>query len=301
MTKEIFEKLKCDKNFDKNYLLINNADYPETKKAHDFSKKLYQLFHSLSLDDDHFLSQIKVQWQQRFWEMYLACTLDNFNFKLSSKNEGPDLLIEKNHINHENIWVEAVCSSRGNGSFSVEELSFNEDGNIKINATDEKVILRLLSSLKDKNEKFTKYRHKYLISEKDPCIIAINAYELHKVSLINPNSAYILNALFPIGDMQYNFSIDDISYSYKPSINKGEVEISTKIFSTNDYEYISAIIYSEVSAYDYGYKLGYDYMIIHNPFAKNPINSGIFKIGKEVVMIFSESGKAKFQIKDWNN
>lgn len=295
MKKELFE------NFDKNYLLINNADHPDTKKAHDFSKKLYELFYSLSLDDDHFISQIKVQWQPRFWEMYLACSLDNLKFKLSSKNEGPDLLIEKNHINDLKIWVEAVCSSKGDGSFSVEELSFHEDGNIEINATDEKIVLRLLSSLKDKNEKLTKYRLKNLISEKDPCIIAINAYELHKISLIRPNSPYILKALFPIGDMQYNFSTENIFYDYNPFIKKGEVEIPTRVFATNEYEYISAIIYSEVSAYCNEYELGYDYMIVHNPFAKNPINSGVFKIGKEVVVIFSESGKAKFQVKDWNN
>lgn len=283
------------------YILINNAEDAQTKKVNHFSQSLFDKFCSLGLEDIHFISEIKINWQDRFWEMYLACSLNALSFKLSSKNQGPDLLISTDMIKNKKVWIEAVCSSKGNGNFAVEDLSVDIDGNITINATYEKIILRLLSSLKEKNEKFTTYRTDNFLSDEDPCVIAINAYKLRKVSLIKPDVPHILRALFPINDIKYNFSTETIFYDYSSFIEKGNIEISKKIFSTKEYEFISAVIYSEVSAYDSENELGYDYITIHNPFARNPINNGFFKIGKEISVAFLENEKAQFQNKDWNS
>lgn len=48
-------------------------------------------------------------------------------------------------------------------------------------------------------------------------------------------------------------------------------------------------------------ELGYKYITIHNLFARNPINNGFFKIGKEISVAFLENEKAQFQNKDWNS
>src|SRR5680860_52308 len=56
--------------------------------------KLWEGFKSLA--DRHFLSQIKIDFHERSWEMYIGCLLKKiFIINVSSGNIGPDFVINQ--------------------------------------------------------------------------------------------------------------------------------------------------------------------------------------------------------------
>lgn len=250
-----------------------------------FAYKLYEKYQSIGISDKKFISQINKVWQQGFWEMYLAYVLNEFGYKLNSKNSGPDILIKDNN---KNIWVEATASTKGNGEDKVVDIQVMENGSAVIEATAESVMLRLSSSIYDKKKVFDDYLKSGVVSSDDIIIIAINGYLPSSKIPIRPMIPYIISTVFPIGDIKYFMNSNRVEYEYVKNnckkINfsnpkKGIVE--KDFFLNNDYEMISAILYSEASISDKTYPLGKDFIVVLNPKAKNPLPKGFFKNTEE--------------------
>lgn len=270
------------------YKKIASAFSYSDKRAYDFSKKLYEKYEILDLADSHFLSEIKAQWQQRFWEMYLACTFDALDFKMQSKDKGPDLLIENVASK---IWIEAICATQGNSDDRAPDVVLGEVSTV---ATD-KIILRLQHALHEKNTKFQKYRQKNIVSKDDVCIIALNAYEVPNSNIDYPDMPYIAKAVLPIGDMYCTFPSGKIGFHYDAfNTKQNGSTVSKRCFLDDEYKYISAILYSLANAYDNSKPLGYDFILLHNPYAKNPLKKGFLKIGQEFEVVI-DGNNAKLE------
>jgi hypothetical protein len=80
---------------------------------------------------------------------------------------------------------------------------------------------------------------------------------------------------------------------------KNGVEISTDIFLKSEYEGLSAVLYSNVSFGRRPTKMGEDYILVHNPKAKNPCPHGLLGIGTEYTVELS-TDKIELFKKNWN-
>jgi len=268
----------------------------------DFLEELWKKYSPYAVEKS-FRGDLKAQPHARIWEMYLANALIDCGFDLARKQEkGPDI-----QLKNPTIWIEAVASTDGSKS--------NDKGTQSLSAIPEillpesmcggppeiEIILRYTGSIKDKLTKLLKYLEKGPVDQNEPYIVALNS---HKVSHAQydhqhtPNKIpTIVKAVFGYGDSvrrspypKNGFSppIDSKSteYKYRPYItNHSGVEISTGMFFSEDYSSISALIFSKEGFWSLQNRipdlLSENFILIHNPLAKNPLPKKWLKSGHE--------------------
>ena len=241
--------------------------------------------------DPNFETKINEDFFARVWEMTLVkMLLDGHNLIKKKTANGPDIQINNNNSI---IHIEAVCPSAG----KQEKLdSIKNDGNIQIiedsndsfflgDIPQEKIELRLSSAICDKYKITLKRKRKNIINEDEPVIIAISTAKI-PITQININEGgfgtafNILRTLFPI-DRSYN-CFDELSkkieicYPYKgENIKSSGNVVNKKIFLSDEYKYLSAIIYSTDSYPTFVDKQSRNCYIIKNPQCLNPLNTNL--------------------------
>lgn len=243
--------------------------------------------------DKDFVKKFPYEFLPCFWEMYLTCTL--LHLKLSvkpkKKKEGPDILLE---LDNNRIWVEAIAPTGGAPSKpdSVPKMKvFKGDSSqeevVASKVPEEKIILRLTSAIVKKyEEKYSKYLNKRILDKEDCYIIAINGTDIPSCPFVKN---CILKAVFPMGHLQFLFdrnsgSLGDPSYSYRPEISRNRgMNISTEIFLDPHFKNLSAVLFSTIGPGCDLEKVGMgeDFILVHNPLAKNPLTEGLIKTGLE--------------------
>ena len=158
-------------------------------------EKLYEKYHPYA--DGHFLSEVKKQFHQRTWEMYLGCALLDRGISFISEDVGPDILIEGSG---KKIWIECIACTRGDGDDKVPTLRY--DGHVQ-DVPDDEMIIRVASALKNKYEKYKKYVASGIVKEDDCFVIAVNAGALDHPEMM----PLILQSVFPIGHQTLSFPI----------------------------------------------------------------------------------------------
>ena len=231
--------------------------------------------------DKQFLDEIETNLKSRFWEMYLGCAFiyNDFNLELPNHNGGPDLKI---NYNNTNLWVEAVTPQKGDGEDKLKELP----NMVVVNVRQDKMILRIQNSIDEKKRKYSNWIDKNIVSENEPFILAINGSEL-TFGITEREMPLILRAISQFGD-QYltfnkeNFEIIDQGYHYENSVTKSSGTVINKnIIENEDYNFISAFLYSCVDPLNRPGNMGDDFILIHNPIAKNNLPIGFLKLGRE--------------------
>ncbi len=244
------------------------------RKIKYFCESLWRKFNIYA--DNHFLSQIKRNFYDRYWEMYLTVTLLEWGYAIESNSKGPDVLI-KNEMNK--IWIEAVNSSNGTSLDAIPDVKFDTMQLVP----EDKIILRLQNSIETKLIAYERYACRSIIKAKEPYVIALNSVALNFMT--DDEIPYVLKALLPIGDYVYNFKDEIMKIEFRDRIIKEKgSEVFTNIFFNDRYKYISAIIYSNVSAHAFNKDLGSDFILIHNPKAINPLPIDILKKGKIITI-----------------
>jgi hypothetical protein len=80
--------------------------------ARDFTESLWKRYEPYA--DANFLTEIQVDFRARFWEMYLACSLEDAGYSIECpKPEGPDILVTSGETR---VWIEAVAPSGGDAN-----------------------------------------------------------------------------------------------------------------------------------------------------------------------------------------
>jgi len=265
-----------NKKKDEDWLYSQIRDCPERaeiKKEIDFFWKKYREYAPVS--ELHFLSEIqkREQFKQRWWEMILAIGLLNIGIKVQRKlnEEGPDIVIEQPR----KIFIEAIAPKMGSTKDKLPEMQWN--GVFDLPKT--QFLFRLTSSFVEKHNKFKQYIKKNLISTNDICIIAISICNLDQYgSLMDfPCDAPLQFLAGGAGNLVIS-SISDSFIRFTTTIEKvNKSPIRVDYFLNTDYSEISAVIYSNVDLLNCSITPEQSFVIVKNPFAKNPIPNGFFK------------------------
>jgi type I restriction enzyme S subunit len=247
---------------------IASGSIPERKT---FFNELYSRYEPYA--DSHFLREVKFNFHQRSWEMYLACVLLAHEMEISSDDKGPDIKVTGNG---KNIWIECTAPTKG---FSQDRVPDLISGTVQ-NVPEKEMSLRLVSSLSEKFNKYQEYLDKKIISPDDVFIIAIN-----RGDFIHPDAMFpaILKCLFSVGYLTLPMRTGDRPfYSRQDKLQKKNgSNVSMDFFEDPQHAGISAIIYSKNVVLNHPEKIGDDCILVHNPLAKNPSSEDVFKFLKQ--------------------
>ncbi|WP_306260993.1 hypothetical protein [Pararhizobium sp. IMCC21322] len=229
----------------------------------------------------------------RVWEMVLARHLVQLGYDVSSKDAGPDFLIEHNG---QRIWIEAVCPSPVGLPDEWINPMRPDEGSRLFSVPHEAMLLRWTSALKEKNDKLVGaknkegYLEKGIVDEDDAYIIAISACQLGMGLLTYRGISqypFAVEAVFPIGPYEIvldreTFSTTEVRHQYRPAIAKPKTgaEVSTDNFLDSDYKGVSTVIGTNAginAACGAAWPLAH----VHNPNARNPIPKGILEGAEE--------------------
>ncbi len=228
--------------------------------------------------------------QQRYWEMYLACYILNHGVALSKKtdNEGPDIKIEQNG---RVIWIEAISPTSGTGQNAIPELRMSTFGKPVVNDVPaNEILLRCTSALDAKFAKYGEYLKNKTITPDDIFIVAINTAQLGPFGFDGISQYPVaLEAVFPLGPQVVNISlvnsppkVTSSEIQHRPQIlNQNMAAISTAKFLNKNYSGISAVLAtrrSDVHKYDNPVR---PMVLVHNKVATNPLQSGSIRVDVE--------------------
>lgn len=258
---------------------LNLRDRHSYEDIREFIKSLWALYEPYA--DQHFRSEIGHHFHQRFWEMYLGCVLLNNGHSIARSEIGPDFNIQ---IDASNIWIEAVAPGAGTGDDMVNDLVADSKAHL---VPDANIILRIRSAIEDKHEQLHRFKDDGLIGMDDPYVIAVNGRGIPMAFLDSEDIPYIIKCVLPFGQQKHEYDVASkmltrVYYEYRSKINKRSgCEVSTDIFLDEEYNEISAILYSAADVANHPSIIGSEFILIHNPKALNPLNMGTFQFGRE--------------------
>lgn len=230
------------------------------------------------LADKHFLLQVKKEFHERSWEMYIGCLLNKYLKNIYSEDSGPDFVINKGE--KEEIFIEAVACKKGNSVDAVPDMIIAEQLE-EITVQDvphDEMLLRLSSSIKYKANKYKNFINK----KNKPYIIAVNKGALRHP---DPQIPLIFKCLFGFGYEHFKKVNGQLKYNgwtrRRFIEKKNGKKISMEFFGDEENNFVSAIIYSSIDVLNSPQNIGDDCILIHNPRAKFPINKQTFSFLKQ--------------------
>ena len=220
------------------------------------------------------------------WEMCLAATFVDRGHDVKTRTEkrrregGPDL-----QIGDVCAWVEAVIATAGVGPDAVPPLNDDPDSPAT-EVPDRQLLLRLTNAIDEKWRKYLGYRRAGIVEETEPFVIAINGADL-PAGILECTPPRIARAVFGIGSLVVSFDRETLRavgehYAAMPNVAKlSGSNVGTTHFRDDRYAGISAVIWGTASLWMRPGFFGRDLIVVHNPFAANPLPRGWFREGVE--------------------
>ena len=253
-----------------------------SKHAREFCEGLWHVYEPYA--DSHFHSEIRLdgKFQDRFWEMHLGNVLLEKNLRVSSKDYGPDFLVE---IENEKLWVEAITASNGelDKPDSLHELEQSETA---VYVDDRKVVLRLRSAIESKSRKINKYLKDAVIDEADSVIIAVNTGKIDSLLAVE-FLGYAAMACFgkdiSLLRMRKEETFENVEIVSVQKSSGSDVPVN--IFLSDDYRHISGVLFSKARFSNYDQQpLNADYLLVCNPRAQNRLHPDSFKLAEKLLV-----------------
>lgn len=270
-----------DPAIDPIYEALRAPDHPNSIRAREYFDELWNIAAPfLSVD---LRTNARAQFQQVFWEVYLAATLRTLGKRLvpranrGPRSGGPDLL----QLDPE-VFYEAIVVSSGTGPDAVVEAA----PLVARDVPDAEISLRLTSGLSDKRAAYTRYRQTSMVSPGVPFVIAINAGAVPSASR-ETTLPRIVRTVFPFGHEVLHFDPATWrrigrSYTYRSALAKRSgASVPTSFFADDLARGISAILYSCVDPFNWPPGLGQDFVLVHNPQAANVLPRDLFANARE--------------------
>lgn len=275
-------------------LLIENPRWDADRK---FIEELWQKYEPYA--DSNFQTEITISFHNRFWEMYLACSLIDQGIELLPRNKrkGPDICMK---IQERIAWIEAVAPKGGAGPDALQK-PILEVGKVHFSSVpEEKIILRYQSSILEKFNKYQGYIEDETVKRNDAYVIAVNGKRI-PYSNLEDDIPNIIKSVLPFRDL--NVIIDWESnkivgeeYSYRPEVKKESgASVSTRVFLDPVFSGISGILFSNSDFLNHPPKIGKEFVFVHNPLASNPLPKGWLSVGREY-----EIKDNRLEVKNWN-
>ncbi len=224
--------------------------------------------------DTNFLTEIRTDFQARFWEMYLTCTLlehQGRGYRVSCPKPGPDILLE---LQASRVWIEAVTATNGTPGLP-DTLRPNPQGTTII--PEEKIVLRYTNAIQEKYGKYLEYIRRGRVGTNDAYVIAINASNLlFKWTQVDDDAPRFVKAVYPLG--HYQLLLDKITGNIVGRQNEMRFEITKAsgknvpvyAFMDRRWHGISAVLCSFANP-TYTGPLGLDFELAYNPVASSPL------------------------------
>lgn len=271
------------------------------KRILEMSNFLAQKFSLYSgyLDDGFEKRIVGDEFISRLNELYIVEALLNNNIKLKHRgNAGLD------------IWIENI---KGWGEFVAatdDETEKNRSLERAVSPSEDYHLLRLTSVINVKIGKAKRDIEKGLVKEAEPIILFVSSCGLRDPFLLTPEgsiSSY-LRTVFPLGETVLHVNpvaeTSEMRRDYKLGIPKKGTLIYNDFFLRSENAHISAIVFSFQTILQHyffpevKFESGNDFVIIHNPLAKNPIPVGLLKSHHEYKCTFANG---LLSIKDCND
>lgn len=249
------------------------------KKRREKFDEMYQVYAPYA--DRHFLSDLKKQFHQRTWEMYLGYVLVKNGVSFTSFDMGPDFLIENTEGR---IWIEAVACGPGDGVDRVPAMIYGGVSNVP----QEEMIMRIANSLDSKYKKFKKYQTDGLVSPSDKLIIAVNTGGF--THIVDGDMPLIFKAIFAVGHRTLSWPINsDRRTPGKSGVStrtfiekKNGNKVPTTFFLEEEHKIISAIMYCSENMLNYKDPPGIDISVIRNYIATNSLSETEFPFMSQI-------------------
>jgi len=289
MTESLF--IHCITAPDDTYNAIRDNQTPEEQEMRVFLEEMWRKYKPYA--DTDFRQQIQYNFDSRFWEMYLACTLIDNELPISAErekaNRGPDILIDSPEGR---VWIEAIAPTAG-GEVNPDRVP-EMLPNVVTTIQKDGILLRYRAAIEEKHNKYWKYREDGIVAPTDAYVIAIDSCRIPN-AIANANwkdrPPYILEVVLPI-ERIWRFSRiegakDD--YRFRGGITRESgAKVDTSVFLDPEYAGISAVICAYVSCGHMPSSMGGNYVFVHNPLASNPLSAGFLKVGREYVPSYTD-------------
>ncbi|HJZ13327.1 MAG TPA: hypothetical protein VJ521_14320, partial [Acidobacteriota bacterium] len=248
--------------------------------------------------DHNFCTEIKTDFFQRCWELYLGITLLRRNFILTAHGERfPDFDVKHPLTGDRLTWIEAVAVKKGTTVDKVPDMILGEAADVP----EEQMLLRLATALDGKQEQYHSRLERGVCSPDEAYVIAVNSAELGHPDAEMP---LILKALFGIGHLTLELSVSDAPteivdsfWSPRPTVSKQNNEpVGMGFFRDPSNAGISAIFYCTSHIFNSPHlpeEMGENIVVVHNPLAINALPEGAFPFGAEYRAI--ENGVEKIR------
>jgi hypothetical protein len=236
--------------------------------------------------DSNFATELRRPgcFQSRAWELRLAWTLRDLNLPFRGPKPGPDFAIP---LADRTVYVEAVAPH------ATDSLMANYEAAKRFGAAipDAEIILRYTGAIVEKVRKFEEYRSTGIVGEKDPYVIALSGANIPQSSIEEWPFPRILKPLFAIGEAYLSVPVDG-SGEVTQGIHRREIRqtskgspVSCRIFLQDGHRELSAVVFApwdiKNSPESRERPPGNDFLVIHNPYAQNPLPAGFLPRGQE--------------------
>ena len=263
---------------DPGYVNVRDAKEGFCADGRAFTEQLWPHFSHYA--DSNFLREAKDNFTERFWEMYLGCTLLDCGFDIGTPgDEGPDLYAD---VTNKRVWFEATAPSAGTGDDQVPEPI---PGRV-VAVPENQILLRLTGAIDAKRQHFEKAEKQGKVSKHDSAVICINGRNIpHSISDYVPHR--IVRAVFPIGNPtvtldRETLQVVDSGFEVRHRVEKTSgTEIPTTGFIDGSLARVSAVIYSRVDCANHPSRLGDDFVCVHNSNTYHPLPIGFLGRGLE--------------------
>lgn len=274
------------------YLFVRERRNYPCASAHDLIKEMWPLC-SAFLDSD-LRQDARMNFHQRWWEVYLTCSLLRSSVELISrdcrqpKQNGPDLLVR---IAGSNLWIEAVAPGPGQGPDAV--LSSRSSKGPKP-FPDKEMMLRFQQAFSTKASAHAKYVEKGWVGPNEGYVVALNGARAEVGYPCTQRFPRIVNFLLRgLETEKVLVEFDEVRtramqhfYSYQSRIEKKKTKepVDLAPFSDPANSCVSAVLYSRSDAFNClcvpgveasGYEvMSKEFVLVLNPLAQVPLPPG---------------------------
>ena len=275
------------------YRYILDSKNSSDRAGREHCEELWNEYRSFA--DPNFLEEFSLHTHQRWFEMYLTVSLirAGLNVECSKlkKRGAPDVLITDDD---RKIWIEAVCPTAGTEGKpdSVPSYSAHGENPVAKYVPQNQIVMRLLSSLKDKSCKYKHYRDCGVVDKDDVLAVAINVHDIPYACLDNEENSMpdpMMTGLYGLGNPcvsvdRNTMEVVDYHNTQLCSIKKSSgKKIGVQPFIDGSMPQISAVLKSRSDMVNLPQHLGDDLVLFPNLSCKTAWTECSIKLGKEWV------------------
>jgi hypothetical protein len=278
----LFDRVLDSEPLDQTYVHVRDSKYCAEHRA--YLDAAWVTFREQA--DPEFATEFRRpgQFQARAWELRIAWTLRDIGLDFRGPKPGPDFAVS---LAGRTVYLEAVAPH------ATKELMANYEAASKFGAVvpDQQIILRYTGAIGEKMRKLSVYRSKGVVQAHEPYVIALSGANIRQSSIEDWPFPRILKPLFGIGEAYVSVPVGGHGESTTGIHRREEMRttnggsVSCGIFLQNGQRDLSAVLFT---AWDIknrpessGRLPGSDFIVVHNPYAANPMPEGMIPRGCE--------------------